>query len=363
MYFFKSIILLDMYQDYKILHLSSTDYDDRTNYTDKSVYKYYLKNPMVLNDDYDLYVNYYSVVKSLSGNGILYDSNSTELRTVVDGGSLELQLVGAIQDTFIVEDVVVLRNDAIKTPTNARLKISITRNFPETADCTIRVLEVTATDSGFDYNELVLIDKDTFINGEFTYSSRYAAFLVTSIVNKDVLIRSNTNYGFSSSSLGTYLYNDGGTLITIQIFQPAGQTIQARINSVNNTRLNYNIGDIISIPNADVKNLATGEYGWIKLSGGNLIIDVKSTTYYNTPVYKKDIELSNIKFKQNDYVNSNNSGYPNLITLDLTNKPYNKYKNPVLTLIPQIINNITLTSYNFTSIGESFKVSFLLKKK
>ena len=40
-----------------------------------------------------------------------------------------------------------------------------------------------------------------------------------------------------------------------------------------------------------------------------------------------------------------------------------KYKNPVLTLIPQIINNITLTSYNFTSIGESFKVSFLLKKK
>ena len=94
-----------------------------------------------------------------------------------------------------------------------------------------------------------------------------------------------------------------------------------------------------------------------------MLIDVVNVTPFSTPTYKKDIELSNIKFKQNDYVNSNNSGNPNLIKLDLTNKPYNKYKNPVLTLIPQIINNITLTSYNFTSIGESFKVSFLLKKK
>jgi len=351
-----------MDEDCKILHLSSTDYDERTNYTDKSVYKYYLKNPMVLNDDYDLYVNYYSIVKPLEGNAISYDSNSTELGRVVDGTSLELQLAGSVQDTFEVEDVIVLRNDAIKTPTNARLKISITRNVPNGFDCTISLLEVTATDSGFTENDLILIDKDQFIGGEFTYTNRYAVFLVKSIKNKDIIIRNNTNYGFGSAQIGTWLYNDAGTLIVIQVYQPAGQTVQARINSVSNSRLNYNIDDVITIPNADIRNLATGEYGWNKLYG-SLLIDVVNVTPFSTPTYKKDIELSNIKFKQNDYVNSNNSGYPNLITLDLTNKPYNKYKNPVLTLIPQIINNITLTSYNFTSIGESFKVSFLLKKK
>ena len=348
--------------EYKVIHLNSKTYDERTNFADKSTYTYYFKNPIVLNDDYDLAINYYNVKKPLQGDAIIYNSTSTELRSVVDGSSLELQLVGAIQDTFIVEDVVVLRNDAIKTPTNARLKISITRNFPETADCTISVLEVTTTDTGFDFNDLVLIDKDTFIGGEFTYTNRYGAFLVTAIVDKDVAIRNNTNYGFGSAQLGTWLYNDAGTLIVIQVFQPQGQTIQARINSVSNSRLNYNAGDIISIPNADIKNLATGEYGWNKLYG-NLIIDVISTTPFNTPTFKKDLTLSGVKFKNNTYCNSNKSSEPNIISIDLVNKGYDKYNNKQITLIPQVINNLTLTSYNATSVGEDFFISFYLIKK
>ena len=350
-----------MNEDYKIIHFSSSHCDEITNYSDKSVYKYYLKNPIVLNDDYDVYINYYNVVKQLAGNSISYDSNSTELGRVVDAQNLELQLIVPIQSTFIVENVVVLRNDAIKTPTNARLKLSITPNVPNGADCTISLLEVTATDTGFKENDLILIDKSQF-SSEFTYTNQYAVFLVKSIKNKDIIIRNNTNYGFGAAQIGTWLYNDGGTLIVIQVYKPAGQTTQARILSVNNSRLNYNLDDVITIPNADIKNIATGEYGWGKLYG-NLIIDVNDVSPFNTPNYKKEIELSNLKFKNNDYFNTNNKGNPNVITMDLTNKPYDKYKNPVMTLIPQLINDITLTSYNTTSIGESFKVAFLMKKK
>ena len=287
-----------MNEDYKIIHFSSSHCDEITNYSDKSVYKYYLKNPIVLNDDYDVYINYYNVVKQLAGNSISYDSNSTELGRVVDAQNLELQLIVPIQSTFIVENVVVLRNDAIKTPTNARLKLSITPNVPNGADCTISLLEVTATDTGFKENDLILIDKSQF-SSEFTYTNQYAVFLVKSIKNKDIIIRNNTNYGFGAAQIGTWLYNDGGTLIVIQVYKPAGQTTQARILSVNNSRLNYNLDDVITIPNADIKNIATGEYGWGKLYG-NLIIDVNDVSPFNTPNYKKEIELPNLKFKNND---------------------------------------------------------------
>lgn len=350
-----------MIDDFKVIHLSSKDYDEVTNYTDRSIYTYYLKNPIVLNDDYCLMLNYYNLVKQLAGNSISYDSNSTELGRVVDAQNLELQLIVPIQSTFIVENVVVLRNDAIKTPTNARLKLSITPNVPNGTDCTISLLEVTATDTGFAENNLILIDKSQF-SSEFTYTNQYAVFLVKSIKNKDIIIRNNTNYGFGVAQIGTWLYNDGGTLIVIQVYTPAGQTTQARILSVNNSRLNYNFDDVITIPNADIKNLATGVYGWGKLYG-NLIIDVNDVSPFSTPSLKKEVTLSGVKFKNNTYSNSDKSSDPNTLSIDIVNKGVDKYSNNQITLIPQVINNLTLTSYANTGVNESFFISFILNKK
>ena len=345
--------------EYKIIHLNSDQYDQRRTDSLNTYYTFFLKNPIILDDIYNLSVDNFTFKNKLNGNGITYDSNSTELGRVVDGASLELQLVGSVQDTFEVENVIVLKNDAIKTPTNARLKISITRNVPNGFDCTISLIEVTSTDTGFTENDLILIDKDQFKGGEFTYTNRYAVFLVKSIKNRDIIIRNNTNYGFGSAQLGTWIYNDNGTLIVIQVFQPAGQTIQARINSVSYSRLDYNIDDVITIPNADIRNLATGEYGWNKLYG-DLLIDVLNTTIITTDSKLINIKIDDLKIKKT-YFNSDRLADSTIVNMCLVNKGINNSFNEI-TLEPQVINYLKINYGDNFTIGTQFALTLLLKK-
>jgi len=345
--------------EYKIIHLNSNQYDQRRSDTLNTYYTFFLKKPIILDDIYNLSVDNFTFKNKLNGNGITYDSSSTELGRVVDGSSLELQLAGSVQDTFEVEDLIVLRNDAIKTPTNARLKISITRNVPNGFDCTISLLEVTATDTGFSENDLILIDKDQFIGGEFTYTNRYAVFLVKSIKNKDIIIRNNTNYGFGSAQLGTWIYNDFGTLIVIQVYQPPGQTIQARINSISNSRLDYNIDDVITIQNADIRNLATGVYGWNKLYG-NLLIDVVNTIIVSSDSKLINIKIDDLKIK-NTYFNSDSLADSTIVNMCLVNKGINNSFNEI-TLEPQVINYLKINYGDNSTIGTEFALTLLLKK-
>ena len=349
---------MDEYNEYKIIHLNSDQYDQRRTDTLNTYYTFFLKNPIILDDIYNLSVNNFTFKNKLNGNGITYDSNSTELGRVVDAQNLELQLIVPIQSTFIAQNVVVLRNDAIKTPTNARLKLSITPNVANGSDCTIRLLEVTATDTGFTENDLILIDKSQFTS-EFSYTNQYAIFLVKSIKNKDIIIRNNTNYGFGASQIGTWIYNDEGTLIVIQVYKPAGQTIQARINSISSSRLDYNIDDVITIPNADIRNLATGIYGWNKLYG-NLLIDVVNTTTITTDSKLINIKIDDLKIK-NTYFNSDRLADSTIVNMCLVNKGINNSFNEI-TLEPQVINYLKINySDNFT-IGSQFVLTLLLKK-
>ena len=355
--------------EYKILHLDSKDYDQEIDLivNDNACikYTYYFKNPIVLNDNYDLSVNTFSVKKLLTGNSIAFDGDSTTLRGLVASTNLELNLTGNFLFSNDVEDVIILKNDASKTPTSARIKIGITRNFANTAGCTISLIGLTTPDTGFSRNELVLIDKEQFIGNEFTYTNRYAVFNITSLLDQDLEVRNNTNYGFGST-LDTFTYippNGSGTIIVLEIYQPSGFAPLVRIKSVNNSALDYVSGGTIEVPNADVRSLTTGLYGWAKsANSGNLILDIVDVTSVSSNGKKYNIKVDNLKFTNNYYNNSDNIGEPNLINFDIINHGIYNNKN-ILTLCPQIINNISLLVDGSITPDENFKLSLLLKKK
>ena len=353
-----------MDEDYKIVYLDSKEYDKRLSYIGNIYYTYYFKNPIVLNDNYDLSVLTYSVQRQLSGNAIRFDGTSTTLRGLVASTNLELSLTGNLLFSNDVEDVVILKNDASKTPTLARIKIGITRNFANTSACTISLIGLTTPDAGFSRNELVLIDKEQFIGNEFTYTNRYAVFNITSLLDQDLEVRNNTNYGFGGS-LDTFSYippDGSGTIIVLEIYQPSGFLPLVRIKSVNNSALDYVSGGTIVVPSSDVKSLTTGLYGWAKsANSGNLILDIVDVTPVQPDGFKADIVLTGVKYKQDSYYNTDNSGDIGLISLDLINNSINNYKSN-LTLIPQIISSLTIHTKHNSQLGETFKVAFLLKK-
>ena len=155
---------------------------------------YYFKNPIVLKDEYDLYINDFHLKKKINNEIIQYEN---ELASVLNN-SIDREILPRTYNTNVesvsVENVVLYEFDGANfQPTNARATVSSIPTQPDLTTGQILVDAITTPGTGFIVNNFLYIDKDVLTTTLNTYTNRYAEIKITELVDDDVAL-TLTNY-------------------------------------------------------------------------------------------------------------------------------------------------------------------------
>lgn len=203
----------------------------------------------------------------------------------------------------------------------------------------------------------------------------------------DIEIDFSSNSGFitgnsiQTGSVGFWQFKIPNTDISIliEVFDPLFSALYARIiqvfwNGGHNDASVIFESSVIEIPNADVYRASNNDYGWYKTAAsGPLKIIINSVqtlplSYNNINVHVKNLKFSNVK-----HFNTDKGSLPRIGTFN--NNTNNIYSNKLelLTLEPQIINNVTFKIYDennypsffFSNTENSHILNFslIMKKK
>ena len=262
----------------------------------------------------------------------------------------------------------------LNVDTGARAKCTVIAS-PVPGDNTARlnIMQITNIGGGFSISDDFYIDKELVVPpNTYVLADRYAKYTVTSLDNsgRDIEIVNNTNWGYNSiANEGLWYYDipNTSTRVHFEIYTPVGYSRQARILSLSGGEyLNWSVGDIIDIVNADVvlevttSYLTAGHIGVVK-SYGNLQMEVLTTTVVSSVGELYKLAFENIKYNNQYYFNSNKKGQPSFLTTDLIQKGI--YNNtPKLTLEPQIISELKILLNRQIQANEVIDITFLLKK-
>lgn len=180
--------------DYKIVKVSSNDADKVENISldnYKSRLTFYFKNPIILNEIYDLNILNFNVKKSFIGNTIRYTQDLDGIGTFSTNTSknvIKPTLYNSVVENITTIDVPILRWDGSAFITSDALaQIAVQKNANDANGSIVSAFYTTAG-TGFALNEFVYIDKNAITANFNSYTNRYAEFKINALTDTDVLL-------------------------------------------------------------------------------------------------------------------------------------------------------------------------------
>ena len=156
---------------------------------------YYFKNPIVLTDENDLYINDFHLEKKINSQIIEYENKLAS----VFNNSLDREILPRPYNTNVeivsVFNVILYEWDGSTfQPTDARATVSSIATEPDLTTGQIIINAITTPGTGFVLNNFLYIDKDVLTNTFNTYTNRWAEIKITGLVDDDAVL-TLTNYG------------------------------------------------------------------------------------------------------------------------------------------------------------------------
>lgn len=181
-------------------------------------------------------------------------------------------------------------------------------------------------------------------------------------------VQSNGNYSFNetlfnnvgqSYNIDLSLHNANVTgIVKIKLIKPPGFSAYMIAEDIIDRGNNFNANQVIT--------LTTSLLPFYKDPASvPLKIEILTVETYNT-LNKINIKLDNVKYINTLYYNNDNTFIPSLLDINF-NELSVKHNNPVITLPPQIINNLKLIFKNDTGgglgNGDILSLCLIIKKK
>lgn len=181
-------------------------------------------------------------------------------------------------------------------------------------------------------------------------------------------VQSNGNYAFNetlfnnvgqSYNIDLSLHNVNVTgIVKIKLIKPSGFSAYMIADGIIDRGGNFTAGQVIT--------LTTSLLPFYKDPASvQLKIEILTVETYNT-LNKINIKLDNVKYINTLYYNNDNTFIPSLLDINFKEKSI-KYNNPIITLPPQIINNLKLIFKNDTGSGlangDLLSLCLIIKKK
>ncbi len=180
--------------DYKIVKISSTDADKVENISlndYKSRLTFYFRNPIILNEIYDLNLLNFNVKKSFIGETIRWRENLDGIGTFTTDTTTNIikpTLYNSVVENITTIDVPILRWDGSAFQTSDGLaQIAVQKNANDANGSIVSVFHTTAG-TGFVLNDYIYIDKNNITANFNSYTNRYAEFKINALTDTDVLL-------------------------------------------------------------------------------------------------------------------------------------------------------------------------------
>jgi len=237
--------------DFKFIHLNSKHYDEYIEKGVNSEMTFYMKNPIILEEEYDVKVVNFSLKKTINSSILVYDSGLS----AVDNTSSTREILPLFYNTNVIEEdyynITLYEWDGVSTfiPTDARATVSTSQTTPNLTTGQINITDISDAGSGFVLNNFLYVDKNDITADENTYTNRYGEIKITSIVDDDI-IKTLSNYAdraiypATSSPINETTYNniilyeddgagwyiDSGVRVNVEVALPYSGATFANIN-------------------------------------------------------------------------------------------------------------------------------------
>lgn len=368
--------------DIKVIHLNSKNADVITETNDESrltVLNYYLKKPIILNDDYDVSVSNFSLKKDINNQIIVHDN---ALSTVVNSSSTR-EILPTLYNSNVIEEtfynIILYEFDGANfIATSGRATINVTQTLPDITTGQINVYEISAIGDGFTLNNFLYVDKDDLTGTFNSYTNRYGEVKITGLISD--IPKTIVNYAnviinpAGSDPINERTYDD----MILYESDGAGWYIDSGVRCNVGVALPY-VG--ANFANINILSITTPSSGLslnqILYIDKNLIIDGEPSMTYNTRFAEYQISevlngldslvlSSNVEILANERQNNFIGGYvvdnvpvlisdgsSGYITSDATAK---------MTVIDTPINNNTgrANIMSFTNGGSGFFVGDII---
>ena len=209
--------------DYKIVKVSSSDADKVENINldeYKSRLTFYFKNPIILNEIYDLNILNFNVKKSFVGETIRFRQDLDGIGTFSTDATTNIikpTLYNSVVENITTIDVPILRWDGSAFQTSDALaQIAVQKNANDANGSIVSAFYTTAG-TGFALNDYVYIDKNVITANFNSYTNRYAEFKINALTDTDVLLELSNyaNRTISPAISGTPINERSYTDITL----------------------------------------------------------------------------------------------------------------------------------------------------
>lgn len=184
---------------------------------------YYFRNPIVLTDEHDLYINDFHIQKKINSEIIEYENELTGMRN----NSLDRVILPRPYNTNVeivsVVNVILYEFDGTNfVATEARATVSTIPTDPDLTTGQITINAITTPGTGFVLNNFLYIDKDSLTQTYNTYTNRWAEIKITGLFGDDAVKtlndQNNTRVIYPAtgnpinerSYTNLYLYEDDG---------------------------------------------------------------------------------------------------------------------------------------------------------
>ena len=167
----------------KVIHLNSKNADVISEKNETTFLTYYLKKPIILDDDYDVSVSNFSLKKDINNQIIIHDN---ALSTVSNSSSTR-EILPKLYNTNVVENTVynvtLYEFDGTNfIATAGRATINVTQTLPDITTGQINVFEISAIGDGFTLNNFLYVDKNALTGTFNSYTNRYGEVKITGLI-------------------------------------------------------------------------------------------------------------------------------------------------------------------------------------
>ena len=181
--------------DFKFINLNNKHYDKYVENGSKSEMTFYMKNPIILEEEYDVKVVNFSLNKTINSSILVYNSGLS----TVDNTLASREILPSFYNTNVIEkdyyNIILYEWDGVSAflETDARATVRVTQTEPDLTTGQINIIDISDAGSGFILNNYLYVDKNDLTATENSYTNRYGEIKITSIVDDDI-VKTLSNY-------------------------------------------------------------------------------------------------------------------------------------------------------------------------